>query len=123
MMFALGSWQMSLVMLGAVPFLAATSAVKKRAIEGKRRVDGEADGGSAKSKQSLVRAGAIVAEVVSCNRTVAAFGAGEHFYSTYSVEVGRVRTEALRTSWVNGMQSQRPDSGSRPSCSARLFRA
>ena len=60
MMFALGSWQMSLVMLGAVPILAATSAVKKRAIEGKRRVDGEADGGSAKAKESLVRAGAIV---------------------------------------------------------------
>ena len=42
------------------------------------------------------------AEVVSCNRTVAAFGAGEHFFASYSVEVGRVRSEALRTSWVNG---------------------
>ena len=84
-------------MLAAVPILAVTSAIRRRAISGTQK--GAAGEGDA-SQRSLLSAGIVVNEVVSAARTVAAFGAGPRFYRRYEQLVLEARAEGLRRVWI-----------------------
>jgi len=96
--FVFGYWQLGLVMVAAVPVIAAAMSLQMALQMGAQKKGAESKGDEEKKT-----AGALISEVVLGMRTVSSFGAEQRFIEAYEEQVDSTMRKSVKIALFGGL--------------------